>query len=172
MNAGIALCDLLCFFGGAKKPAPLVNSIAFGASNKPFAPNRTDYDWLTRCNDEVDKYVADPNCGFLFTASGYRDMFRGIKRLTDPSAVTRIPATLPVLFLSGNNDPEGSMGKGVRQVAEQFRAAGITSVTVHLYDGGRHEMFNEQNRKEVYADLIAWLEEAQGASPQCRAQLT
>ena len=155
---GVALSSLLCLLGGEKKPSALINKLGFSASNRPFAPNRTPYDWLTRDENEVDRYIADPDCGFVFTASGYRDLFRGLLRLADLSEMRRIPKELPLLLFSGDHDPVGGMGKGVRQVAEEFRQAGLRDVTLALYEGGRHEMFNELNRDEVYAALAAWLD--------------
>lgn len=155
--AGLTLANLVCAFGGAEKPSKLIDRIAFGANNKPFAPARTAVDWLSRDEVQVDRYAADPYCGFLFTGAGYRELFRGLNRLTDKTALRRMPKELPVLFFSGDHDPVGGMGGGVRRVAEDFRAAGMADVTVRLYEGGRHEMFNEVNRDEVAADVIQWV---------------
>ena len=158
VKAGLALSGLLCALGQGKRPAPLVNRLAFSANNRAFAPSRTDFDWLSRDTAQVDRYVADPCCGFLFTASGYRDMFRGLERLRDLDRLKRIPKKLPVYFFSGAQDPVGAMGTGVNKVAEEFRQAGLRDVTVKLYPGGRHEMFNETNAEEVYGELLAWLD--------------
>ncbi len=142
-----------------KKPAEFVNKIAFAGNNKPFAPGRTGFEWLSRDEKEVDKYVADPLCGFCFTASAFADFFGGLEALTDEKHVAGMPKDLPVYFMSGDHDPVGQMGKGVRQVADQFRHIGMEDVTVKLYKDTRHELFNEINRDEVTADLIAWLGE-------------
>ena len=101
--------------------------------------------------------MADPYCGFLFTASGYRDMFRGLERLRKLDELKKIPKGLPVYLFSGDKDPVGNQGAGVNKVAEELRQAGLRDVSVKLYPGGRHEMFNETNAQEVYADLLAWL---------------
>ena len=93
----------------------------------------------------------------LFTAAGYRDMFRGLDRLRHLDELKKMPKRLPVYFFGGDQDPVGGMGTGVPKVAEQFRQAGLRDVTVKLYPGGRHEMFNETNAQEVCADLLAWL---------------
>ena len=127
------------------------------SSNKPFAPNRTEFDWLSRDEAEVDKYVADPWCGFLFTAGGYRDMFTGLRRISDPEEIRKMRKDLPVLFISGARDPVGAMGEGVKKVADSFRAAGLADIQVMLYPEARHELFNELNRQEVYGDLASWL---------------
>ena len=157
-SLGVAVSNLVCLFGGAKKPSPLIDKLGFSSSNKPFAPNRTPFDWLSRDEAVVDQFIADPDCGFPFTGSGYRDLFRGLIRLSDTSEMQGIPKELPLLLFSGDHDPVGGMGEGVKKVAEEFRQAGLRDVTLTLYEGGRHEMFNELNREEVYADLAAWLD--------------
>lgn len=150
-RAAAALCGV---FGGWQKPAPLVDRLMSKDNNKAFAPARTPFDWLSRDTAEVDKYMADLRCGFLFTARGYYDMFTGLKSL---SRLAALPGNLPVLFISGDADPIGTQGKGVNTVAQQFRDAGVRDVTVRLYPGARHELFNETNRDEITAELIDWL---------------
>ena len=156
---GETVANLVCLLGGEKKPSPLIDKLGFGSLNKPFTPARTPCDWLTRDDAAVDRYIADPDCGFPFTGSGYRDLFRGLKRLADASEMRAIPKELPILLFSGDHDPVGGMGEGVKRVAEEFRQAGLRDVTVKLYPDGRHEMFNELNRGEVCADLAAWLDQ-------------
>ncbi len=157
VTAGLALSRAVCLCTGPKKESPLINRVGFSSSNKPFAPNRTDFDWLTRDEAEVDKYVADPWCGFLFTAGGYQDMFTGLRRMSDPEEIRKMRKDLPVLLISGAMDPVGAMGKGVEKAADSFRAAGLQDVRVKLYPEARHELFNELNRQEVYEDLASWL---------------
>lgn len=149
-----ALCGV---FGGWKKPAPLVNAIAFSGNNKPFE-YRTGFEWLSRDEKEVDKYVTDPLCGFLFTARGYYDMFTGLQGISKVSRLSVMKKETAVYFMSGDCDPVGQNGKGVETVAAQFRNAGMRDVTVKLYPGGRHELLNETNRDEVTRELIAWLD--------------
>jgi len=145
-----------------KKPAHFVNSIAFAGNNKPFAPGRTGFEWLSRDEIEVDRYVADPLCGFCFTGAAFADFFGGLMALADAGRLAAMPGELPVYFMSGVNDPVGQMGKGVRQVAEQFEKAGMRDVTVRLYPHARHELFNEINREETLEDLAAWLDRHYG----------
>ncbi|MDY4139077.1 MAG: alpha/beta hydrolase [Eubacteriales bacterium] len=164
VTAALAAANLVCLFGGARKPSALIDQLAFGGYNKPFAPCRTDFDWLSRAEAEVDKYVADPYCGFLFTGSGYRELFRGLKRLTDLEALRRMPPELPLLLISGDSDPVGGMGRGVEQVAREMRDAGMKHVEVRLYPGGRHEILNETNRDEVVRDVIIFVEQCLGGN--------
>ena len=153
-RAAAALCGV---FGGWQKPAPLVDRLMSKDNNKAFAPARTPFDWLSRDTAEVDKYMADLRCGFLFTARGYYDMFTGLKSLSRLHRLAALPGNLPVLFISGDADPIGTQGKGVSTVAQQFRDAGVRDVTVRLDPGARHELFNETNRDEITAELIDWL---------------
>ena len=141
------------------KPSQLVNNIAFSGNNKAITSPRTPFDWLSRDKAEVDKYIADPYCGFAFTGRAYHDFFSGLAQLTKTDRLAAVPQNLPVYFMSGDRDPVGQMGKGVLEVAGQFRKAGVKDVSVHLYDGARHELLNETNRDEVIHELTIWLDE-------------
>lgn len=141
-----------------KRPAHLVNSIAFTGNNKAFTPARTGFEWLCRDEKEVDAYVASPLCGFVFTGSAFRDFFGGLVKLCDTLRLESIRRDLPVLFISGDQDPVGQMGKGVKITAEEYRKAGISDVKVNLYPGARHELFHETNRDEAIRDLTGWLD--------------
>lgn len=157
LNLGGAIAAIQCALGMAKKPSNLLNNLNFKSNNKQIDNPRTDFDWLSRDPECVDRYVADPLCGFTFTAGGYRDLFDGLKRLY-PDKLAAMQKDVPVLLFSGDKDPVGACGAGVRKVAEELIAAGVTDVSVKLYPDGRHEMFNELNREEVLTDLIAWLD--------------
>lgn len=157
VTAGSAIAAVQCLFGGAKKPSMLLHNMNFAANNKTVPSPRTDSDWLTRDDSQVDLYRADPLCGFPFTAKAYADMFDGLKRLY-PDKLSALPAELPIYMFSGDSDPVGAMGKGVQRVHDELRAAGAENLTLRLYPGGRHEMFNEINRDEVIGDLVAWLD--------------
>lgn len=152
------LASLAKAFGAGEKPSKLLDTISFSRNNQPFLPGRTPFDWLSRDEAEVDKYVADPCCGFVFTASGFYDLFSGLYDLTRLDRLRATPVGLPVLFISGDADPVGMKGEGVKTVAGQFRQAGLSDVTIRLYEGARHELFNEINREEVQRDLIRWLQ--------------
>ena len=116
-------------------------------------------DWLSRDAAEVDKYIADPLCGFDASIGLAYEMLGGMLMNEDRKNLDKMPKTLPVLFVSGDKDPVGSNGKGVRQTFEAFRAAGMQDVRLKLYPDGRHEMHNELNREELYADVLAFLDD-------------
>ncbi|ADB74729.1 alpha/beta fold hydrolase [Geodermatophilus obscurus] len=132
---------------------------ALGAFNAPFEPARTPFDWLTRDADEVDAYVADPLCGDDFPPT-YRygaGMFELVTQVATPEGVAGLPDGLPVLLLAGQRDPVGGVDAAqVTALADLLRAHGLP-VELRVYPDARHEVFNETNRDEVTADLLAWM---------------
>jgi alpha-beta hydrolase superfamily lysophospholipase len=156
-KVGILVARLEKKLKGGKARSPLLTSMSFGAFNKPFKPNRTDFDWLSRDNAEVDKYVADPYCGGVFSGGFWVDFLKGLDSLYRPGYLDKIPRNLPIFLFSGEKDPVGNNGKGVTEVYDSYRKAGIKDVSMKLYPDGRHEMLNETNRKEVFKDVIGWL---------------
>jgi alpha-beta hydrolase superfamily lysophospholipase len=123
------------------------------AFNAPFPP-RTGYEWLSRDPAEVDQYVAEPMCGFGLDPAGVQGMVDAAPRLLDTSGLR---PGLPLYVLAGTEDPVHGGTAALGPLLDRYRAAGL-DVTTRLYPGGRHEMFNETNRDEVVADLIAWLD--------------
>lgn len=155
---GWQIANGVCRSSGPRAHSKLVENLSFGAYNKQFAPTRTRADWICRDTAVVDAYVADPLCSFFPTAGMFRDMMEGLQYISRRSNLKKMNPTTPVLFLSGDRDPVGQNGKGVRKVAEFFRQAGCADLTVHLYPGARHEVMNETNRNEVMDDLLRWLQ--------------
>jgi len=156
---GKGLAGALCALRGPDYVSGLIYELSLGAYNRHFRPNRTPSDWLSRDEGEVDAFLRDPMCMFKPTVSMFRDMMGGLQFIGRPSNLARMDEDVPVYFFSGDRDPVGSMGRGVRRVAAMFRRAGCRDAAVRLYPGGRHEMLNEINRLEVMEDLLAWLEE-------------
>jgi alpha-beta hydrolase superfamily lysophospholipase len=142
---------------GKKAKRNIMNKLSFGAFNGAFKPNRTDYDWLSRDNDEVDKYIKDPWCGAVFTTGFFCDMLGGLNYINNKENIAKIPRNLPIYIFSGAKDPVGANTKGVTQVYNSLKDAGIGEVTLKFYENGRHESLNEINRDEVTSDVIAWL---------------
>jgi alpha-beta hydrolase superfamily lysophospholipase len=158
LNAGIAIASLEAALRGDHHRSKLITALSFGSFNKKFSPNRTPNDWLSRDAKEVDAYEADPYCGVIFTSGYFRDFFKGLREIHRPDHVRRIRKDLPVFVLSGDEDPVGGYGKGVRKLLDMYQKLGLQNVNNKLYPGGRHEMLNEVNRGEVMQDILAWLE--------------
>jgi alpha-beta hydrolase superfamily lysophospholipase len=162
---GYLIASLLTALQGPYAPSPFLDTLSSGTyaslatgEKKP----RTKFDWLSRDGAEVDKYIADPYCGFLCTTSFFRDMVGGINRLFTAGYAKRFPRDLPVLLYSGDCDPVGGMGKGVTSVSGTYKKWGVKDLTFKLFPGGRHEMHNETNRQEVYALIQNWITERIG----------
>jgi alpha-beta hydrolase superfamily lysophospholipase len=156
---GMLLARMERWRKGKKYRSNLLNTMSFGKFNKPFRPNRTQFDWLSRDLVEVDKYVDDPYCGDVFTTGFFVDLLKGIRFINRVENIRQIPGDLPVYLFSGEEDPVGDNTRGVLEVYESLRTAGVKDVSVKFYNGGRHEMLNEINRDEVYKDVVAWLNE-------------
>ena len=139
---------------GPRGHSALLRRMLFGAFNKPFKPARTDFDWLSRDAAEVDKYIADPLCGFPFAVQLTIDMLDAVGPAAARATVARVPKALPIYILSGSRDP---VGAGLPDLLEAYRDAGLTKVTTRIYPDARHETLNETNRVEVTGDLIGWL---------------
>ncbi len=134
-----------------------LNDLAFGKYNDAFAPARTINDWISRDTEVVDAYTDDPLCGYIPSAGLFAEMMQGLQYITAHRNMVRMKKDLPIFFVSGDADPVGEMGKGVIRAYQAFLKAGMTDVTLKLYHEGRHEMLNELNRAEVYADILNWL---------------
>ena len=155
---GKRLCRVMAAFRGWHYRSKMVDNLVLGAYNKKFKPARTRADWITSDNENLDMYVADPLCSFMSTVNAYYNVFSGMIGIQRKESVYMIPKGLPVLFVSGADDPVGEFGKGVRKIYEKYRAAGIRDVTLRLYTGDRHEILNETDRDQVYKDLLGGFE--------------
>ena len=153
-----AICAGESRLRGPRHPSRLLNALAFGPYQRHFAPNRTEADWISRDAKEVDRYVADPWCGFVCTSSFFRDLVAGQGAVNTASHAAAVPAELPMLLASGDRDPVGAMGRGVQRAATLYRRAGVREVSVLLYPGGRHELLNETNRDQVTGDILTWID--------------
>ncbi len=159
INVGFLAANMNVKVKGPRASGQMLNDMAFGSYCKKIENPRTPFDWLSRVPDEVDKYIADPKCGFVCKCSLYRDMMGGLKFLTKQSNIDKMNKDAPVYFMSGAEDPVGDYGQGVENAYKAFCRAGLHDVTIRLYPGGRHEMLNEENREEVKRDILQWLDD-------------
>jgi alpha-beta hydrolase superfamily lysophospholipase len=150
--SGSTALDLLA--AGMAQAAEPVGLEAFNAGFE----HRTGYEWLSRDEAEVDRYVADPLCGFDLPDETVPALFGAAATLADPAVLARIRPGLPLLVVSGSDDPLAGGGRLVEVLGQRYRDAGLLDVTVKLYDDARHELLNELNRDEVTADVVAWLD--------------
>lgn len=156
---GNAAASVMAKLNGAMGDGAKLDSLAFGTYLNKIENPRTKFDWLSRDAEQVDKYIADPLCGFVGKIGLYRDMMQGIKFITDKKNIAQMNKEKPVYFMSGDGDPVGDYGKGVERAYKAFCDAGLHDVFMRLYPGGRHEMLNETNKEQVYQDILNWLNE-------------
>ena len=152
--AGKAVSKLLSLSFGADRKSPFMDQLTFGKFTKGIANRRTDFDWLSRNPDEVDAYIADPDCGEVFTNS----FFGELARLTDDAHkhLVEVDPILPVLYIAGDDDPVVGKGPGFAKNTHKMKAA-IPLLETRLYPGGRHELLNDTCREEVVQDLITFI---------------
>ena len=140
------------------RPSPFMNNMAFGAYNKAFSAPRTDFDWLSRDEAQVDKYIADPLCGGICSVSFYKNLTYGMAQMGKPEHTRNVSKDLPVYIQGGSMDPVSDMGKGLYALRDQYTELGLSRVELTVYDGARHEIFNETNRHEVYRNTLTFID--------------
>lgn len=153
------LITVLNLFQGSKNPSKLLDAAAFGTYCKRIENPKTSFDWLTRDEAEVNKYIADTDCGFYFTINGFGTLRELCARLHKVSLLEKIPKDLPVLFVYGGQDPCGEYGEAVRGVYDQYIELGIKDVTQKEYVDDRHEILNELDKEAVMSDIYMWIKE-------------
>lgn len=157
LNLGIAVSGFETKFKGRKHTSKTMDKLSFGNFNNNFKPNRTNFDWLSRDEKEVDKYINDPYCGAVFTSSFFYDFLRGLKAIHQQNNLNNIPKKLPVYIFAGDKDPVGDKGKGIINLYNLYKELNVKDVSYKLYKDGRHEMLNEVNKDEVIEDVLKWL---------------
>ena len=135
-------------------------SIEMGPYKKYDHENKdVNNSWVTRDPEIVRQYYNDKKCQFDFTINGFYGLVQAIRYSCNPSNVARIKKDIPILFVSGDNDPVGNNGDGVKKSYEIMKLVGSVDVTLKLYEGSRHEVLNELNRKEVFEYILNWINE-------------
>lgn len=154
INGGLLFAELLTMSKGPRASGQALNDMAFGSYCKKIENPRTPFDWLSRDPETVDRYIADPLCGFVCKCSLYRDMMKGLKYLTNQKNINSMNKDAPIYFMSGAEDPVGDWSAGVEKAYKAFCKAGLKDVMMRLYPGGRHEMLNETNYEAVQQDIL------------------
>jgi len=154
------MIDMAVAQAGRDAPATELQAGMFGAFLEGIDEPRTPFDWLSRDAKEVDKYVADPLCGFEMTLGSFQDIAAAAERGLATPVAARVPTRLPMLIFSGARDPANKMGAVTGRLYDRYTGAGLTRVRKHVYAGGRHEMLNETNREEVMNDIVTWIDDA------------
>lgn len=154
--SGRILAKLIVLCRGKKYKSKLLASLVTGSFNKQFAPNKTPVDWTTSNKKIIEEHIRDTNPNCKFTASSYGELFKGSIYLNKKKNIQKTP-NIPILIFSGDKDPVGENGKGVKRVYDMLKETGKQDVTLKLFHNGRHEMLNEVNRQEVFEFILEWI---------------
>ncbi len=157
VHFGLFLSSLIKKMKGPKHVSPYLHNLFFGGKKYTSLSSRTVYDWLTRSNPIVGAYMHDPYCGFTCTASFYHDLLKLVQNEISKKQILQTRKELPILIISGEKDPVGGYGREIHKFASTFKKLGFSNCTLKLYPDCRHEILNELNREEVYADIVAWI---------------
>ncbi len=156
---GSALASVVRLLRGPRHRSRLIKKLAFGSYNSKFPKTEGTDAWLTRDASQVADRATDKYTGFTFTVAAYQDLFSMLRGCNAPKWFEEYPKEMPTLIMSGDMDPVGNYGKGPDYVYKHLLIAGCKSVQIKMYEGARHELFNEVNREQVFADIVAWLGE-------------
>ena len=155
---GVLAASLIVSFKGDDYMGPFLHNLAFASNSKSVSSPRTDFDWLSRNEESVDKYIADPLCGEIMSAGFYKQLALGFSGLFSPLKNSFVPVELPILIMSGSEDAVGKGRRGAKQAYSVYTKAGLTDVELRIYQGARHEILQETNRTEVFADILSWID--------------
>lgn len=153
---GKTIATNTCKSKGSHTVNPLLIKLTLEPYNKPFAPARTNCDWLSRDEKQVDLYVNDKLCGFDFTAGAYKDFFTILEKIAKNRQLIGMRKSLPILITSGSVDPVGGK-KACEKLNAQYKRCGIDDVTLKLWENDRHEILNELDNSDVYLYIYNWL---------------
>lgn len=156
---GSVILKIERMFKGSDVPSAITQKLTFDAWNAEFKPNRTTFDWLSRDEAEVDKYVADPLCGFPISVGMWLEVMSGVSFAADDDNLSKFSKDMPVHLQAGDDDPCSERGKGVEEINQRLLKAGMSDVSLTVLEYTRHESLNETNRDKTTADFIAWLDQ-------------
>jgi len=140
---------------GKRGHSRIIDALSFGSFNKSFKPNRTDFDWLSRDPNEVDKYINDPLCGFPCSSQLWSDLTKAFVTIYKHKSLKKLPQ-VPYYIFSGSLDPVQAP-HGSNKLVKALKKAGINNIKHRLFTNARHEVLNETNREEVNKELLMWL---------------
>ncbi|MCR4683374.1 MAG: alpha/beta hydrolase [Clostridiales bacterium] len=158
VGLGLFLTSSIAMFRGKRHPSPLLAKISFAGYTKRCAKEEGSFAWLSKDPETVKQYESDPLCGFTFTVGGFSDLYSAIGAVSTDEWAASIPTDLPILVVSGSEDPVGGYGKGVMKVVSMLSGAGARRLTAKLFPKDRHELLNETDREKVYEYIDGWID--------------
>ncbi len=154
---GEGLANIVRFLAGVDKPSPFLDTVTFGSYNNKIKKPHLEKAWLSRDDNEVKEYQNDPLCGFICSAGFFSNLTHGLNTIHKEKNIRKVRKDIPILLFAGTADPVGSYTKTIRKLANLYRKHDVRTVVEKYYTDGRHEMINEINKKEVYYDVLSWI---------------
>lgn len=158
--SGIFFVNMIKLFKGAKYRSRFLNNLVFNKYNIKYENSYSALSWLSKDKEVVTQFQNDPHCNFIFTASGFKDLFCLLNSVSQSESYKRVPKDFPIFLISGDMDPVGNYGKGVKSVFRKYKNNKTKDVSIKLYSSDRHEVLNETDKKQVYNDILKWLNES------------
>lgn len=158
-KAGLLVSKLEMIIKGTDKRSKLMDKLSFGGFNKSIKNPKTDFDWLCSDENEVNKYINDDYCGFIYPTPFYYDLINGLWDIHKEENLEKLKTLdIPIYIFAGDKDPVGYFGEGIINLYEMYKDIGVKDISYRLYENGRHEMLNEGIKDEVINDVIIWIE--------------
>lgn len=159
ISLGLIMAKKMAKKMGDTKTGEEIDNLTYDSYNKKFTPIKTKFDWLCANEDAIEEYMNDKKRGDSFTAGLFRELLLGMKYAGDNSNISKMRKDIPILLLSGEQDPVGEFGKGVIRLNKKFNKMGINDVSMKLYPNMRHDILHEKEYQKVYTDIDYWLKD-------------
>lgn len=156
-SVGFLLASMITKKNNADKYSKFLENLGTGAYNKTIKNPRTQFDWLSYNEANVDKYIADPYCGATTTRGFWKEFLRGLKAIGTKKELKNVSTSEEILIIAGEDDPVGRNGQGPRELLWQYQKLGLTKLTLKMYKGMRHEILNEDKKDDVYYAISYFL---------------
>ncbi len=157
LGASLNLIRIKTLFEGHRKRSKWFNKLFYKNFNRHFKERPTLFEWISSDREAVDAYVKDPYCGINFSNGFFQHLFKGIAQTRRAEKLLTYRKSLPVLILSGQNDPVGAFGKDAVRIHQEFYKQNFQYLYLKIFPG-RHELLHEKNKEAVYQYLLEWLE--------------
>lgn len=158
LKTGLSLSYIIKKFKGERHHSAYLKKLLFEGKKYTSLSSRTAFDWLSRSNTVVGAYIHDPYCGFTCTASYYFDLLKITSNACNKKMMKLTRLNIPLLIISGEKDPVGGYGKDITKYITALKKCGFSNITSKLYPDCRHELLNEINNKDIYSDIVHWIE--------------
>jgi len=150
---GYQLARMIVNKKNREKKAGLLNKLMFGNFNKKIKNPRTEFDWLSVNKENVDKYIADPLCGFGPRNGFCYEFVKGMNGIHKDKSLKKLNPHTFIFIISGSDDPVTTYGKAVGKLKDMYHKYGVKNVETKIYEGLRHEILNEDRKDEVCEDV-------------------